>query len=225
MLALIPAGFVSDELFIQFEARCVRNPMKWTKRRTSSKHVEVLVGDCLVLCVLQLLWKASVSGSLQTANSMKQIIIIPNGSNNYGTGWTQYKVGCLWLRWGSQCFTHSFYKNLFLSLSLSPLLCLSLSHPPPSLRLSVSLSLSFPHTNTDTHIFAKRDLDKLTPLVSYEVLDYRVKLNKQQLSTQWGCIGTCLVIDTSLIFLLVKSFKLSPIPDLWPEPWSNGRHK
>lgn len=150
-LALIPAGFVSDELFIQFEAQCVRNPMKWTKRRTSSKHVEALVGDCLVLYALQLLWKASVSGRLQTANSMKQIIIIPNGSNNYGTGWTQYKVGCLWLWWGSQSFTHSFYKNF------SPSLCFSLSISP-SLPLSLCLSFSFfpTHKHRHTHICQKR---------------------------------------------------------------------
>lgn len=148
---LIPAGFVSDELFIQFEAQCVRNPMKWTKRRTSSKHVEALVGDCLVLFALQLLWKASVSGRLQTANSMKQIIIIPNGTNNYGTGWTQYKVRCLWLRWGSQSFTHSFYKNFSPSLFLS--FCLPL---PPSVSLSLLLFLS--HTQTQTHTYLPKEI-------------------------------------------------------------------
>lgn len=147
---LMHAGFVSEALFIQFGAQCVWNPKKWTKTRMSSKHVEALVGDRSVLCVLRLLWEASVSGRLQAANSMKQIIIIPNGNNNYGTRWTQYKLGCLWLWWGSQSFTHSFYKNLSLSLS-----------------------------HTKTHItFAKRDLDKLTPLVSCNVLDYRAKLNK-----------------------------------------------
>lgn len=45
-----------------------------------------------------------------------------------------------------------------------------------SLLLSVSLSLTYTHKYTYT--FAKRDLDKLIPLVSCKVLDYRPKLNK-----------------------------------------------
>lgn len=51
---------------------------------------------------------------------------------------------------------------------------LSLSLPPASLPLPLFLSLF--HTNTRT--FAKRDLDKLTPLVPCKELDYRAKLNK-----------------------------------------------
>ena len=47
-----------------------------------------------------------------------------------------------------------------------------------SVSVPVSLSLSLTYTHKYTYTFAKRDLDKLIPLVSCKVLDYRPKLNK-----------------------------------------------
>lgn len=47
-----------------------------------------------------------------------------------------------------------------------------------SLFLPLSASPSFALSHTNTRTFAKRDLDKLTPLVPCKELDYRAKLNK-----------------------------------------------
>ena len=44
--------------------------------------------------------------------------------------------------------------------------------------LSLSHTHTHMHIHIHTHTFAKRYLDKLTPLVSCKVLDYRAKCNK-----------------------------------------------